>query len=885
MRSAAALTVAVTLTGVLVSVGIGFVLERRERASAAEQLDRRAAIVAETVAAEAGRYVDTLDTLAGAIGAFELSADAFKQVTAPLERMGLAGASSIAYLVPGTDADVPRIQQYWRGRGATDLQLRPQNGHGEHIFSIFSRSLDGQAMPPVGGDIVAIAAPTQALLEARRGARVTVSDTYRLVRDNNVPESARQMSFVLTAPVFGRTDAAGQRPFLGWVLMGLRGQDFIGTTLERASRGLLNVTLRARDSDDALARVATLRTTGAVGNLRREIEVSVAQRRWYLDVDTDAATLPGGTSRVPWAAALAGAALSALVGALVFILATRRARAEQRVRAATARIADGEAQAREQAALLQAVLDSISDGVGVVDADGELMLVNPAAERILGRIIDAEGPDAWQSHFGLRTREGEPFPAAALPLFRALHGESVDNVEVLLGNHAAPDEIHVSVSARPLHPDAGRQGAVAVIRDVTERKRQDLVLASAATRLGNELSRRAMTEAQLRQTRDELAGREAYLADVIDAVDVAIVLYDARGRIVRTNRTAREMAGDVSHTPDPAEAARLVNATTLDGRPLPASDTAQVRIALAGGQADDLEVVISPPGYPRRVLQVSTRPLRGADGAVIGAVSSCSDVTALRDQQAELAAFAGVVAHDLKAPLAGVGGYAELIDEELQSGEADPAVLQPLLKRVCTGVARMGGLIDDLLDYATARDASINATAVDLRSVLDEVVPVVLAGSRTDDRPDIYIGPLPPVHADPAMLRQLMHNLLGNAVKYTPPGRTARVDITAGPDEGDGMVHLRVADRGIGIPEGQHEAIFHTFHRAHRDAAFPGTGLGLAICQRIVHRHGGTIAASDNPGGGARFELTLPAALATAPGREVRPSDPARPADRRTPTG
>lgn len=74
------------------------------------------------------------------------------------------------------------------------------------------------------------------------------------------------------------------------------------------------------------------------------------------------------------------------------------------------------------------------------------------------------------------------------------------------------------------------------------------------------------------------------------------------------------------------------------------------------------------------------------------------------------------------------------------------------------------------------------------------------------------------------------------------------------------MVRVCVADNGIGIPEGQHDAIFANFHRAHLGSGYLGTGLGLAICQRIVERHGGTIAASDNPGGGSRFVFTLPAA-------------------------
>ena len=144
--------------------------------------------------------------------------------------------------------------------------------------------------------------------------------------------------------------------------------------------------------------------------------------------------------------------------------------------------------------------------------------------------------------------------------------------------------------------------------------------------------------------------------------------------------------------------------------------------------------------------------------------------------------------------------------------------------------------------------------------VADEVVGVQLEDAlpQAFSSPDVYVGQLPLVHGDPAMLRQLLHNLISNAIKYTPPGRTPRVDITARTDQ-PGWVRVEVADRGIGIPAGQHQAIFAGFHRAHPEAGLPGTGLGLAICQRIVKRHGGTITATDNPGGGTRIKLTLPA--------------------------
>jgi len=116
------------------------------------------------------------------------------------------------------------------------------------------------------------------------------------------------------------------------------------------------------------------------------------------------------------------------------------------------------------------------------------------------------------------------------------------------------------------------------------------------------------------------------------------------------------------------------------------------------------------------------------------------------------------------------------------------------------------------------------------------------------------------------MLRHVLDNLIGNALKYVRPGSRARVDVTAtrAPDG----VRVEVADRGIGIAEADKPEVFETFHRSTAAAGYAGTGLGLAICKRIVQRHGGEIGVADNQGGGTRFFFTLPANPGTSPAQE-----------------
>ncbi|MDQ1657955.1 MAG: hypothetical protein QOD41_3038 [Cryptosporangiaceae bacterium] len=707
---------------------VGGVLDRAERRSATEQFDRRTSLLAAAVRTETGRYVDTLQTLAAATGTIPvLTTSVFAAATAPLAAMHLAGASSIAFIVPAATEQVPAVQAYWRTRSAGPLTLKPARGTGEHQFGIFSRALDPRTRSStLGIDLAQAAAPSQALAEARRTGSVTASDTYQLLIDRRLPPGARQLSFVLTAPVY---EAGGA--FRGWILMGLRGQDFIGTTLERLSQGLLDVTLWAANSTRTQVPVARLHDAGSgEPDLHGDLTVAVADRIWRLHVDANSTAMPGADGNLALTVLVAGVLVSLLLTTLVFVLATARSRAQQRVRVATAELSAAEAEARRQAGLLEAVLESISDGVGVVDTDGEFLLHNPAAKAMLGIGEDRGGPSNWQEHYGIFTEDGvTPFPADRLPLVRALGGESTNQVEMVVRNAGQPEGIAITVSGRPLNAP-GQTGAVAVFHDVTARKRADRALAEAMAGLHAELIRREATEAELR-------------------------------------------------------------------------------------------------------------------------------------------AFAGVVAHDLKSPLTSVAGYAELLRDSLAGEPGDPPTRdQSAAGRILQGAHRMQHLIDDLLSYATARDGACQPEAVDLQALAADVVAERTEHLRSGGTspagspplfPDVYTGPLPLVWADRAMLRQLLDNLLGNALKYTIPGQPARIDISAHTRPGDDQVRIEIADRGIGIPDGEHERIFTPFYRVQTGRDYTGTGLGLAICRRIADRHGGSLGVSDNPGGGSRFWFTLTA--------------------------
>jgi signal transduction histidine kinase len=262
------------------------------------------------------------------------------------------------------------------------------------------------------------------------------------------------------------------------------------------------------------------------------------------------------------------------------------------------------------------------------------------------------------------------------------------------------------------------------------------------------------------------------------------------------------------------------------------------------------------PGHPPKAVMVDACPLRDEEGRIVGAVATRYDVSALHAREAELTAFAGVVAHDLRSPLAAVAGFIELLELDLHGAGAG---VGDTVTRIRAGVDRMRQLIDDLLVYATARDKPLRLEPVPLDSVIDQVVAERTAHLPAGPaRPEVVRDPLPVLHADAAMVRQMMDNLIGNAVKYTVPGQPARIRITS--DRlGEGWTRITVADRGIGIPADQRASVFDPFHRAHPEQPYAGTGLGLAICRRVADRHGGSISLDDNPPGGTCFHIVLPA--------------------------
>jgi PAS domain S-box-containing protein len=217
--------------------------------------------------------------------------------------------------------------------------------------------------------------------------------------------------------------------------------------------------------------------------------------------------------------------------------------------------------------------------------------------------------------------------------------------------------------------------------------------------------------------------------------------------------------------------------------------------------------------------------------------------------------FAYSVAHDLRAPLHRISGFAGLLRTRLDGVGGDGIAKLEVITREAQ---RMSEMIDALLALARTDRAALSMIDLDLEKIAKEIVEDSFR-QFSDRNIKFEIGILPKVRGDEVLLRQVLTNLIANAVKFTRKEATARVEIGARlPDEPDGDVVVFVKDNGVGFEANYASKLFAVFQRLHSATEFEGTGIGLALVQRIVERHGGKVWATSDEGKGAVFYFSLP---------------------------
>ncbi|MEZ4601666.1 MAG: ATP-binding protein [Syntrophotaleaceae bacterium] len=354
------------------------------------------------------------------------------------------------------------------------------------------------------------------------------------------------------------------------------------------------------------------------------------------------------------------------------------------------------------------------------------------------------------------------------------------------------------------------------------------------------------------------AERERLLAE-LDAtfysMPNAVLTYDARGRIRRMNPAAEQLlhyTGEMKDWPMLKRKATL-RPETPDGQPYPLKNHPAFR-ALNGETTMSEVLVYHPAGFAQPLwVAVSASPILTAQGIILGAVSTVTDITPLHELQREREIYVHTISHDLRTPLTVIHGYAQLLEAHCRDPESRMHV-EAILK----GVDNMAKMIENLVEAARLEGGKIVLDRIPVR--VDRFLPEMLRqNSSALDISRIFVDvpeDLPLVNADPARLERILINLITNALKYSPD--ESPVDLFARSSEREIVISVR--DRGYGIDPEDLPHIFERFHRSRNGQSAGSVGLGLYITRSLVEAHGGRIWVDSRREVGSTFSFTLPTA-------------------------
>ncbi len=530
------------------------------------------------------------------------------------------------------------------------------------------------------------------------------------------------------------------------------------------------------------------------------------------------------------------------------------------------------------------LLEVAPDAVVMVDSAGTIMLVNLQTEQLfgytreelLGQPVELLVPERFRAaHTGHRHFYAEAPRTRPMGIGLNLYGLRKDGCEF-------PVEISLSPVPGLLTTSDKRGDVISTIRDITPRKQLEERLRQAE----QEAAQRAY---QLEVVLQQAEARRALLQMVIDELPSAVYLVRGEeARLALANRAVATVWGAPWREGQTMRAfleesgARVYS---MDGRVLAPDELATLR-AVRGGEPihHHQEVIRHPDGTTLPILfnAVTLAPsqltwLRTASNEEAvdihvdihqayesGALVVLQDVTPLKEAEQLKDEFLGIVAHELRTPMAVIQGFAETLMRH--TGNNEKAALSSwqveALEEIAQATIRLNALMEDLLNVTR-----LQAGRLDLRIEPSDIVAlarrVITRLRQTTERHTLRLHAPPEyivVLMDAARTEQVMNNLITNAIKYSPTG--GDIDITIRTDTESGMAEFSIHDRGIGIPVAQQGHIFGRFVRGKNADALGirGTGLGLYLCRELVERENGRIWFESTEGQGTTFSVALPLA-------------------------
>ncbi|MFC4455343.1 sensor histidine kinase [Deinococcus sonorensis] len=499
--------------------------------------------------------------------------------------------------------------------------------------------------------------------------------------------------------------------------------------------------------------------------------------------------------------------------------------------------------------LYSAAFDHAPIGFGLFDDQARYVYVNQKLAELNGVPVAA--------HLG-RTI-GQVLPALPPDVAERLEatirtGEAVPPVEVSGETPAAPGERRTwLVRQYPLRrPDGQVLGAGGIAEDVTDARRVQAELAEQARVL----------QAQ---------------AELLTLANEAVFVRGPDDRITAWNEAAQQMylypeaavLGQVSHQ---LLATRFPESQAALDRAIREQGFWEGELTHKRGDGQEIVVLSRQAaqyehGQVRAILEVNwdITPRKRAEAELLQLNQTLEQRVARRTAELsqaneELEAFTYTVAHDLRAPLRSINGYADAVLEDHAAQLDAPG--QEMLRRIERNVHQMDQLIHDLLQYSHLSRLQLQLQPVALSDVFAQALQELQDEVRRRAAQVQIERPLPVVQGHLTTLRQVTINLLGNALKFVQPGMHPQVRVWA--EQRGTQVRVWFEDNGIGVEPRHQQRIFRVFERLHTLDAYPGTGVGLAIVRRGMERMGGRCGVQAAPRGGSRFWIELPVAGAPA---------------------
>jgi PAS domain S-box-containing protein len=392
----------------------------------------------------------------------------------------------------------------------------------------------------------------------------------------------------------------------------------------------------------------------------------------------------------------------------------------------------------------------------------------------------------------------------------------------------------ISFSAVPLMDDIRTiVGCLIIMTDITDRKKAEEVLRE----------------------------NQALLRTVMNSTTDPIYVKDCESRILLTNRALAKVVGKpVEEIIGRTDAEYYGN--TAVGQMIREHDLS----VMASGRSETMEETV-PTIEGNRVFISNKAPFRNAAGDIIGIIGISRDITdrkhaedALKEQaqqleeaNRELENFSYSVSHDLKSPIRAIDGYSRMILKKYGDQVGEDAAR--MLGVIRTSTERMVRLIDDLLAFSRVLRNTMTIVEIDMNKLASEVWEDTQA-MRQDREIEVKIAKLQSGFGDRGLIRQVLFNLISNAVKFTRGKTPGVIEMSCYTEPGQIVYVLK--DNGVGFDMAYYDKLFNVFQRLHSESEFEGTGAGLAIVSRIIKRHGGRVWAEGELDKGARFYFSLP---------------------------